>query len=299
MARPHKKGVDYFSFDVNFFTFDKRIKLLRARYGSDGIVVYIYLLTEIYKDQGYFLRVDNDFNYVISDELKMSPEKIGQIINFLLERSLFDNTLFKSDKVLTSHGIQLRFQEAVSKRSSVEVDGKYWLLGADETKGFIKCTQNEGLRGENGNKLPENGGFSGENDTKESKGNNKDKEIKEDIFGDFCGDDKELRTAFADFEEMRNKKLKKPLTDKARQLLITELCKITTDRNMQIAVLDQSTLKCWLSVYKLKSDNQPEKNSVKGTSFSNFKEGEADFEDLEKKQIEKLMNRQKGEANGP
>ena len=55
MARPKKDGLLYFSFDTDFFYADNRIKALRARYGSDGLIFYIYLLTEIYRNGYYFV----------------------------------------------------------------------------------------------------------------------------------------------------------------------------------------------------------------------------------------------------
>ena len=136
MARAPKEGIDYFPFDVSFFS-DRKIKILRARYGADGIELYLYILCEVYRDKGYYLKIDDDFYYTASDDLNMNYEKIGQIMNFLLERSLLDNTLFKSDKVLTSRGIQNRFQQAVKVRATknpVEVDKKMWLLEEDKTE---------------------------------------------------------------------------------------------------------------------------------------------------------------------
>lgn len=141
MSRPQKKGLDYFPFDVDFFN-DKKIKVLKGRYGADGVTVYIYLLTLIYRENGYFIEYDDDLKYIISDDLNMNDNKIGQIINFLLERSLFDNTLFKSDKVLTSRGIQFRFQEATKLRGSkkiIEIDQRLWVLKEEETQSHIKC----------------------------------------------------------------------------------------------------------------------------------------------------------------
>ena len=140
MARPKKDGLSYFPLDVDFFE-DPKVKILRARYGRDGIVFYIYLLCKIYK-QGYYIQVDDDFEYIISDDLKMDQNKAKQVLNFLLSRSLFDNTLFQSDKVLTSAGIQRRFQLAVKERARknpIEV-GRFWLLKKEETEPFIKCT---------------------------------------------------------------------------------------------------------------------------------------------------------------
>ena len=141
MARPIKKGLEYFPFDVGFFS-DKKVKILKSRYGADGIVIYQYLLCEIYKENGYFLIVDEDLEYIISDDLNMESNKVKQVLNFLLERSLFDSTLFQSDKVLTSAGIQKRYQEAVKTRASKKaiVVDNYWLLSKEETASYIKVT---------------------------------------------------------------------------------------------------------------------------------------------------------------
>lgn len=138
MPRTRQEGNRYFSLDVDFFS-DKKIKILKARYGADGITLYIYLLCEIYKS-GYYLKVDEDFEFIISDDLNMDCNKVKQVLNFLLERSLFDNKLFQSDKVLTSAGIQRRFQRMVKSRAvknPIKVEG-FWILPEDETEPFIK-----------------------------------------------------------------------------------------------------------------------------------------------------------------
>ena len=140
MSRPIKDGVDYFPFDIDFFN-DRKIQVLQGRYGSDGIALYMYLLCEIYRDKGYYTLIDEDFYFVAANALNMTYEKISQMLNFLLKRSLFNDTLFKSDKVLTSRGIQRRYQEAVKGRAlkkAVEVEGTFWMLNPDETKSFIK-----------------------------------------------------------------------------------------------------------------------------------------------------------------
>lgn len=51
MARRKQEGNRFFRLDVDFFS-DKKIKILKARYGADGITLYMYLLCEIYKS-GY------------------------------------------------------------------------------------------------------------------------------------------------------------------------------------------------------------------------------------------------------
>lgn len=54
MARPKKSGLSYFPLDTDFFDNDSRIKILKARYRADGIMIYVYLLCEIYKN-GYYM----------------------------------------------------------------------------------------------------------------------------------------------------------------------------------------------------------------------------------------------------
>jgi len=107
LARPKKSGLSYFPLDTDFFDNDSRIKILKARYRADGIMIYVYLLCEIYKN-GYYIQVDDDLEYIIASELGVSVDKVKQVLNFLLKKSLFDSKLFSSDKVLTSAGIQKR-----------------------------------------------------------------------------------------------------------------------------------------------------------------------------------------------
>ena len=67
MARPQKEGLDYFPLDVDFFS-NRKIKALMGRFGAQGVTYYLYLLCEIYREHGYYLQTDDDFDYIISAE---------------------------------------------------------------------------------------------------------------------------------------------------------------------------------------------------------------------------------------
>lgn len=182
MPRPQKEGIDYFPLDVNFFV-DKKIKILKARFGADGITIYLYLLCEIYR-AGYYIYFDDDALFITSDDLCMSPDKVKQVLKFLLERSLFDNTLFQSDTILTSTGIQRRFQLAVkerAKKNPIELKD-FWLLSDDETETFIKVNPSLNKSGKSHDKSRKNPDKSPEESLKESK-ENKSKENKK-IYSD-------------------------------------------------------------------------------------------------------------------
>ena len=71
---------------------------------------------------------------------------------------------------------------------------------------------------------------------------------KVDPFVEFAGGDAEMAEALSGFEEMR-KKMRKPMTDRAKTLLLAKLEKLSPDRAGQIALLDEATAKNWLSVY--------------------------------------------------
>ena len=140
MARPLGQGLLYFPLDVDFFQ-DKKIRKLKAEYGADGITIYMYILCEIYKN-GYYVIADEDFIDAMADELKMNTNKINLVLKFLLGRSLFDNTLFQSDTVLTSISVQRRYQFALQERindHTVKIED-FWLLKKDdlETLGQVR-----------------------------------------------------------------------------------------------------------------------------------------------------------------
>lgn len=181
MARPRQDGLLYFSFDTDFFYADQRIKRLHSRYGSDGMLLYIYLLTEIYRN-GYYIRWDGESVDNAMDDLHLTEGLIEQVMTFLVSRSLlYKSTLANSDTVITSPGIQKRYQEAVkSRKRDVYVDSEIWLLSEEETAAYIKVAgKSNKSRGNEGFRIG-NGSKSVGNDRKESKvKESKAKEIKE------------------------------------------------------------------------------------------------------------------------
>jgi DnaD/phage-associated family protein len=278
MARPVKEGLSYFPFDVDFFS-DRKIKILKSRYGADGITLYMYLLCEVYKN-GYYLKTDDDFLYIISDDLNMSYEKIRQIMNFLLERSLFNDTLFKSDKVLTSVGIQRRFQEAIKSRASkrtVEIN-KFWLLEKNETQSFIKVNIKSDKSENNSNKSENNSSKSEINDTKKSKVNkNKVNESKVDnnifLIYENCG--------FGTINNFTKEQLEAMVNDFSFEW-VKEALEIATANGARNLKYVQRVLENWRDKGKNYVPTY-NKDNVKVLKFNNFEGRQYDYDDLERK----------------
>ena len=285
MARPRKEGVAYFSFDVDFFS-DKKIKILKARYGADGITIYIYLLCEIYKN-GYYLKVDDDFEFVISDDLNMNCDKVKQVLTFLLERSMFDKQLFQSDAVLTSTGIQKRFQLMVKSRASKNpiVVKDFWILSEEETETFIKVNPSLNNSMNNEDYSEKNKPDSRNNAIKESK-------VNKSIYIDTAPPDKsfspELEKAFQLFLVCRQQNGQN-LNPEQIQILRDELCNLSEKESERMAIVKKATVSNWKSFYPLKKAARKAEPKKK-TKFSNFNGREYDMSALESQ----LLNSQKG-----
>ena len=274
MARRRQEGNHFFRLDVDFFS-DRKIKILKARYGADGITLYIYLLCEIYK-AGYYLKIDEDFEFIVSDDLNMDSNKVKQVLNFLLERSLFDNTLFQSDKVLTSAGIQKRFQLAVKERARknpIEV-GRYWLLKEEETEPFIKCTHFGGLS-------KNNKSFSRNNDC-----NSKEKSLKKskvNIIYNIKQFSPELEQSFQTYLLVRKHNFGE-LIPEQENALREELQKIADNDAERLAIVKKATVSGWKSFYKTttkKTDAPRKKSKPPVKDMNNFKRREYDMDSLE------------------
>lgn len=285
MGAKRKEGNKFFSLDVDFFS-DKKIKILKARYGADGITLYIYLLCEIYKN-GFYLRIDEDFEFIVSDDLNMNSDKVKQVLNFLLERSLFDNTLFQSDKVLTSAGIQERYQLMVKSRAvknPITIE-RYWLLSEEETETFIKVNSflNNSKNKEDNSK--KNNLNSENNDIKEKKGKEKniDRDIREKSEVTFA--DKDLEAAFQLFLTCRAQNGQK-LTKGQISLLREELQNLGTNDQERIAIAKKATVNGWKSFYPLKKQDSKKQKPKSSNKFNNFHQRDYDMAALERQLLD-------------
>ena len=191
MARPKQDGLLYFSFDTDFFYADKRIKRLQAKFENDGLIFYIYLLTEIYRN-GYYISWDEDAAEDASADLNLKEGFIEQVLTYLRGRSLLKmRTLSTGVTIITSPGIQKRYQEAVkSRKRDVNVDSEIWLLNTNETAAYIKVTVNKSKSCGNeskscGNESKSCGNDIKESKVKESKVNNKNNMCKADALALF------------------------------------------------------------------------------------------------------------------
>lgn len=127
MARPTAKGVEYFPLNVNFIN-DLKVRKLLLSCGAEAIAVLIYLLSTIYKDEGYYVEIHEDEIDLIALDVNVTPEFVLEVINKACEVRLFDVNLYNNFNILTSKGIQERYLKITERRKNSVVITQFNLV---------------------------------------------------------------------------------------------------------------------------------------------------------------------------
>lgn len=130
MARPIKKGLDYFPFDVDFFS-DEKLCVITGEFGIKGEITTVKLLCAVYRN-GYYIEWNDMLKYKLLKELPgVSAALLDNIVRSLVKWDFFDKGLFDTASILTSRGIQRRFQTICSKMHRKNTISEFCLLSED------------------------------------------------------------------------------------------------------------------------------------------------------------------------
>lgn len=128
MARPLKQGIDYFPVDT---TEDDELLLLEAETGLEGHMVFIKLLKSIYSN-GYYIEWNETREKLFSRRFNVDINTTSEVVNVCINIGLFDEKRYKEYGILTSHGIQKRFFNAITRRKKVYVNNNYMLVDIND-----------------------------------------------------------------------------------------------------------------------------------------------------------------------
>lgn len=128
--------------------------------------------------------------------------------------------------------------------------------------------------------LPNNIDNISSNNKKENKKDIKKKEKKEETHYDEVINsliqDEDIKNAIYDFIEMRNF-IKKPMTDRALTMLINKLNRLSSNKEIQLKILEKSTLNNWQDIFEYKEEGANRKNesnsrpnNQNGSKYSQF-----------------------------
>lgn len=106
------------------------MRFIEARFGIVGYGVVLKLWSHIYGGEGGYYCDWNEGIALLfaTEEAHVDVVTVEEIVDAALQYRIFDRDLYARYGILTSHGIQTRFFEAVKRRSSTKIVDKYLLV---------------------------------------------------------------------------------------------------------------------------------------------------------------------------
>lgn len=277
MAGKAKKKLDYAGWSVDIFDNDTKIDKLLDSQGWTGFAIYFYLCQRAFGSEGYFYRWG--FDDCASTARKMGcgigSGTIQEVVGYCLQIGLFHKGLFDRWGVLTSKGIQRSYWVVASNRRDKTVYSELWLLQPEECKGVVFVPIFDDLSDKDDHSKATNGNMSATNETvvkgSKVKGSKKHSAAAYVV-------DEQLNKAVLDFIDYR-KKIKSPMTDRAIELLIMDLNKLSDSVDVQIEILNQSIVHGWKGVFPLKEQKAAQAGKPQGQNrFHNFEQRDTDYD---------------------
>ena len=206
-----------------------------------------------------FIKLDRK---LLEWEWKDKPEMVALWIEILLQANFYDNVwhgeIYESGSFPTSiaklskgSGLSERTVRTCLNRlkSTNELTIKATKQG---TKIIVnKWALYQGMTDESDKRNDKQTDFQSTNDRQTTDTTIRKKESKKEKNSLYIGKSDDFIRAFKDFSEMRTKK-KKPMTDRAKELIIKDLERLSKNELTQIAILEKSTKEGWSGVYALK-----------------------------------------------
>jgi len=129
MARPQKKGLEYFSVDCHM---NDEVNLIIGDYGMTGFGVLIQLFQVIYGNEGYFTRWEEKDIKLFAYRVRVEREEVEKIVNDCVDWNIFNSEKFKEYNILTSRRIQEHYANSTYKRKGVEMLENYAIIDLSE-----------------------------------------------------------------------------------------------------------------------------------------------------------------------
>lgn len=243
MGRPTVKSIDYYPIDCDFLS-DIKIRRIMKSCGASAIAVIIYLLGNIYGDEGYYMRWNDDIKFLVADYLSVSEKMVSAVIEKALQVEFFDKEKFDNYKILTSKGIQKRYFLITEKRKNDHIFSEF----------IIKKTEYGRVSAEETPVIAEEKRKEKEKEAKRKRKDiniNKIKTNKRQI--DLYTKNADLKNSLCVFVEHRNK-LNKPFSDTAFNSFLQQLDDLSGgDDRQKIMILRASIMNGWINIYPLAS----------------------------------------------
>lgn len=178
----------------------------------------------------------------LSEELGITVQQTRTAINKLISTNELTNSKFAECNVFTLINYD-KFQSVTNETTNNQQTSNKRLTNVQQIDNKSITTTKEYKEREEYKEY------------KEIKKEEKKKQPSESPFNKI--ENEKLKQVLSDFKDMR-KVMKKPMTEKAEQLLLNKLDNLSTDTEQQIKIVEQSIERNWLSVFPLKENTSGE-----------------------------------------
>lgn len=240
--------VKWIKINVDMFD-DEKIKIIQSMPEGDSLlIVWIKLITLAGKT--------NDGGYVyISDNMPYTDEMLSIIMNkplntIRLALETFVKLGMIENDVKGIYLVNFEKHQSLDKLEKIKEQNRLRARKYREKQKLLESNVTETLRNDIDIDKEEDKDI----DKKERKKTNYDAIIDEMVA------DEEVKKTIYEFIKMR-KLIKKPMTDRAVTMLINKLNKLSSNKDTQIKILEQSILKNYTDIYEYKEGNNA--NSTK------------------------------------
>lgn len=127
-----KHGLGFFPLSSNMI-YDRVVKRIMKKEGDGAMTVLINVLSNIFADKGYFVKVDEWFYEDIASNLySFEAEDVKRIIAQAVEYDLFNKKMFDKYQILTSWDVQWQYVYSLRRRVLSHLNSEYWLVSQQD-----------------------------------------------------------------------------------------------------------------------------------------------------------------------
>ena len=135
--RQKKNGFPAVKIDTDLFE-QEATKAIINKYGGDGFTTLIFAILAIFKGEGYYLYLNDDFIDYTANQTGIRASTVINVINMAVDIGLFDSDVFEKFSILTNIDLQKQYiSEFRTRKRPVEIESSIWLIGYDFKKDYI------------------------------------------------------------------------------------------------------------------------------------------------------------------
>ena len=127
-----KHGLGFFPISSNM-VHNRVVKRVMKKEGDGALAVLLIILSNIYSDKGYYVKVDEWFyDDVASNLFNIDTDDVKRIVMLTVEYDLFNKQMFEKYQILTSWEVQWQYVYSLRRRVLTHLIADYWLVQSED-----------------------------------------------------------------------------------------------------------------------------------------------------------------------